>query len=64
MTKSKGHVALKDGFEYYLDAQGNLYTAKENAVIDLSTGYRIGRWEAPPHLADLRLKMLGIERKQ
>ena len=55
-TASKGHVGIIGGSEYYKDARGDLYRAQLDAVIDLNTGYRFARWEAPPHMAEQSLK--------
>jgi len=55
--KSRGHLAFLKGahspepYEFYLDARGELWRAPVSAVIDIDTGYRIGRWEAPKHMA-------------
>ena len=51
-VKSKGHVAFVGDREYYKDAKGELHVAPRDNVIDLDTGYRIGRFEAPAHMAD------------
>ena len=55
--KSKGHVAFYTDhygvkYELYKDSGGELYRAPLNACIDEFTGNRIGRWEAPSHMAD------------
>lgn len=61
--KSQGHVSWfksPDGYmhELYKDAAGNLYRAPHHNVIDVTTKNRIGRWEAPPHLAENFSKMI------
>ena len=58
MEKSRGHVMFWNGLEFYKDAAGELHRAPVDNVIDCRTGYRIGRWEAPDHLADMRINML------
>jgi hypothetical protein len=45
-TKSKGHLFFKDGQEWY-QAGGEIYRAPTGNVIDVETGYSIGRWEFP-----------------
>jgi hypothetical protein len=63
--KSPGHVAFftnPDGvqFELYKDAKGDLFRANVSDVQDVRTGYRIGRWEAPAHMADAQVaRILG-----
>jgi len=57
-VKSKGHVIFIGNCELYLDGNGDLFKADKGNVIDCITGYRIGRWEAPSHLAESRIKML------
>jgi hypothetical protein len=61
--KSKGHVAFfksPDGpwFELFKDAKGDLYRARDSAVIDMDTKNRIGRFEAPAHMADKQVDVL------
>jgi hypothetical protein len=57
IVKSKGHVEFRfpedgsEGYELYKDESGALYRAPVGSVIDVDTGRRIGRWEAPPHMA-------------
>jgi hypothetical protein len=62
-VKSKGHVAFFTNaagqrYELYKDARGELFRAAESDVIDTQTGYRIGRWEAPAHMADASIKSI------
>lgn len=52
--KSSGHLGWfrrPDGTlsELYSE-RGALWTASEHSVIDMDTGNRIGRWEAPGHM--------------
>lgn len=44
MTKSIGHIAFVDGFEYY-ERDGQIYKASISNVMDVRTSQRIGRWE-------------------
>lgn len=64
-VKSRGHVGFYtyEGTQYevYKDANGNLYRAPVGNVIDLDTGNRIGRWEAPAHMADKQAEVLLAE---
>lgn len=65
IEKSKGHVCFyqyeQNKYELYLDAKGNLYRAPVGNVIDIDTGYRMGRFEAPSHLAQQQIKRLTSE---
>lgn len=58
--KSKGHVGFSGDFEYFKGDGGELYSAKKSEAI-MPDGYRTGRWEAPPHLADKRIGMLTMD---
>lgn len=54
--RSKGHVAFLGDYEYYIADSGALYRAPLSAVLDIYTGNRIGRWEAPAHMAKRAMK--------
>lgn len=41
---SKGHLCWKDGYELYVH-EGDVYKAPYSNVIDINSGYRLGRWE-------------------
>ena len=58
VDKSIGHVCFVEGFEYFI-REGELFLAPLDNVI-MPDGRRCGRWEAPSHMVDSRLKMLGI----
>lgn len=62
---SKGHLGdytyQGTTYEVYEDAKGDIWRAPISSVIDVRTGYRIGRWEGPKHQRDYILKSLGIE---
>ncbi|MGD9825118.1 LPD38 domain-containing protein, partial [Desulfobacter sp.] len=64
IIQSKEHIGFftrpgtKEQVEVYKDANGEVYTAPVSNVIDVDTGYRIGRFEAPAHLADQAVKNL------
>ncbi len=45
-TKSKGHIAFAGPFEFWADADGDVYRAPKDAVI-MTDGRRCGRFEAP-----------------
>jgi hypothetical protein len=53
--QSRGHLFIKDGFEWFR-AGDDIYRAPLDAVIDVTTGYRIGRWEFPAHQLEGRKK--------
>lgn len=57
-SRSRGHVAfLFNGTtELYLDAAGDLWRAPVGNAFQ--NGMRIGRWEAPPHVAVTGLALL------
>jgi hypothetical protein len=61
-AKSRGHVGFYafDGvtYELYKDGKGELYRAQLTDVMDVRSGMRIGRWEAPAHQADKRASEL------
>ncbi len=61
MEKSNGHITFLDTdwgvFELYRDINGNIWKALISNVFE--HGYRIGRWEAPSHLADMYLANLN-----
>lgn len=58
MERSKGHVAwlVSDYYgttrELYQSADGELYIASDSSVLDIMTGNRQGRWEAPIHMVE------------
>ena len=60
---SKGHVGWfqfpgQERQELYKGPNGDLYCAPAGCVIDVNTGYRIGRWECPARMADETAKRL------
>jgi len=55
--KSAGHVAFIGDHEYFKSGDGQLYKAQISSVV-MPDGFRSGRWEAPSHMADARVKML------
>lgn len=60
-ARSRGHVVFlwDRTVEVYVDlARGDLYRAPVTNVLDVRTGYRIGRWEAPSHMAEEALSYL------
>jgi hypothetical protein len=59
-AKSTGHIGFQGDFEYFKNDRGELNRAKRNEAV-MPDGRRTGRWEAPAHQADQRVKMLGIE---
>lgn len=56
-NKSKGHIAFIDGNEFFKNDSGELIRAPISDAI-MPNGRRTGRWEAPAHMADMRMKML------
>ena len=62
--KSPGHVGFINGYEYFVDARGELFKAHWSDVPDVRTGYRAGRWEAPRRLAATFLKQVGLSLPQ
>ena len=70
LKQSKGHVGFyanpsnpKQQFEVYKTDSGELYRAPINAAIDVDTGRRIGRYEAPANMADERANALLAARQ-
>lgn len=60
---SKGHVAVKGKYEWFIHKTGGLYRASLDKYIG-KDGYRMGaRREAPPHLITARLDQFGIPYK-
>jgi hypothetical protein len=59
--KSPGHVGWVDGYEYFLDARGDLFVAHWTNVPDVQTKYRSARWEAPAHMAELFLQRVNLK---
>lgn len=47
--KSVGHVLFTEQHEYFVDDAGVLWKASRSAAF--ANGRRLGRWEAPAHLA-------------
>lgn len=47
--KSAGHVLFTERHEFFLDDAGELWKASRTAAF--ANGRRLGRWEAPAHLA-------------
>lgn len=62
MDKSIGHKEFIGDYEYWISPSGDLYQAPISNPIMID-GRRCGRWEAPPHMVDMRLAMLraGLE---
>jgi hypothetical protein len=48
-AKSAGHVLFTERHEFFLDDAGELWKASRSAAF--ANGRRLGRWEAPAHLA-------------
>lgn len=54
--KSRGHLCFVQSsydsawYEFYQADNGDIYKAPISCVIDVVTGYRIGRFECPPWL--------------
>ena len=40
--KSKGHIAYKDGYEYFKTPSGDVYRAPRSNPLEIDTGYRSG----------------------
>jgi len=61
-VKSKGHIGLFQyngtWYEVFKDGLGELFRAPVSNVIDIGTGYRLARWEAPAWQADEQAKIL------
>ncbi len=56
---SKGHVTwLSSGSELYRDARGEWFLAPRSSVLDVNTGYRIGRFLAPAHFTEGQVSTL------
>ncbi len=58
VEKSNGHITFHGSYEYYQDANGDLFVAPISNVIDCTTGYRIGRWECYAHHREYVLSTL------
>lgn len=63
---SKGHIGWIDSMsgkyqlEYFIHKNGELYRAPDYGYIDID-GYRSGaRWEAPAHMIDEKLALVGL----
>lgn len=48
-ARSVGHVLFTERHEFFLDDRGELWKASRTAAF--ANGRRLGRWEAPAHLA-------------